>query len=94
MVPIAPSQANAGASHLPRENASVEAQVVGADSVTFLQQRQDIVQELAQHLVQRPAVLNGEVVLDSVLLRGRSLYRETFGLDQTAFTRASASFVA
>ena len=60
MVPIAPSQANAGASHLPRENASVEAQVVGADSVTFLQQRQDIVQELAQHLVQRPAMLKGE----------------------------------
>ena len=57
LVPIAPRHANAGASHLPRENASVEAQVVGADSVAFLQQRQDIVQELAQHLVQRPAML-------------------------------------
>ena len=85
LVPSSTFQTNAGAGHLPRENASIEAQVVSANAVALLKERHDIVQELAQHLVQRPAVLEGGVVLDAVLLRGGDLYGEAFGLDQTRF---------
>ena len=43
LVPSTPSQTNVGANHLPREHASVEAQVVSADAVAVLQERDDIV---------------------------------------------------
>ena len=64
---------HAGTGHLPRQNASIEAQVVSADPATLPEERGHIVQELTQNVSQWSAVLEGDLVLDAVLLRGRHL---------------------